>query len=96
MKNKLLISFALFLVWFQFYSCSTDYDGPEPKNQTPVVNFYETTDVTSSKKTKIQWYGNDVDGIKTTYYYVVTVEDDVSKNVRSKIEKMIFFKNYNQ
>jgi hypothetical protein len=58
----------------QFFSCSTDYDGPAPENESPIINIYETTDVTSSKKTKIQWYGNDIDGNRLTYYYTVTTD----------------------
>ena len=72
--KKLLLLFALSIVSLQFFSCSTDYDGPDPVNQKPIINVYDTSDITSSKKTKIQWYGNDVDGTKLTYYYTVTTD----------------------
>lgn len=72
--KKLLLLLALFIVSLQFFSCSTDYDGPDPVNKDPIINVYDTSDITSSKKTKIQWYGNDVDGTKLTYYYTVTTD----------------------
>ncbi len=84
--KKLLLLFAVTIVSLQFFSCSTDYDGPLPKNETPVINIYETDAITSSKKTKIQWYGNDIDGNKLTYYYTVTT--DTSLNVDNVLEAM--------
>ncbi|HQO09333.1 MAG TPA: hypothetical protein PLK90_11155 [Clostridiales bacterium] len=72
--KKLLLLLAISAVSFQFFSCSTDYSGSKPKNQEPVINVYETSDITSSKKTKIQWYGNDIDGSKLTYFYTVTTD----------------------
>ena len=72
--KKLLVLFALFIVSLQFFSCSTDYDGKDPVNQDPIINIYDTSDITSSKKTKIQWYGNDIDGTKLNYYYTVTTD----------------------
>lgn len=76
--KKLLLLFALSILSLQFYSCSTDYDGPDPANQTPIINVYDTSDITSSKKTKVQWYGNDVDGTKLTFYYTVTTDTTVN------------------
>jgi len=72
--KKLLVIFALFIVSLQFFSCSTDYDGKDPANEGPIINIYDTSDITSSKKTKIQWYGNDIDGTKIKYYYTVTTD----------------------
>lgn len=72
--KKILLLLALFIVSLQFFSCSTDYDGPDPVNKDPIINAYDTSDITSSKKTKIQWYGNDIDGTKLTYYYTVTTD----------------------
>ena len=66
--KKLLVLFAISIVSLQFFSCSTDYDGKDPVNQDPIINIYDTSDITSSKKTKIQWYGNDIDGTKLNYY----------------------------
>ncbi|MBU4485326.1 MAG: hypothetical protein KKD38_00220, partial [Candidatus Delongbacteria bacterium] len=71
--KKLLLLFALSIVALQFFSCS-DYIGDDPVNQSPIINVYDTSDITSSKKTKIQWYGNDIDGTKLTYYYTVTTD----------------------
>jgi hypothetical protein len=72
--KKLLLLFALSIVSLQFFSCSTDYEGPDPVNQKPIINVYDTSDITSSKKTKVQWYGNDIDGTKITFYYTVTTD----------------------
>lgn len=77
--KKILLLFVMSVLSLQFFSCETDYDGDKPVNQTPDINILETsdgnlTDITSSKKTKVQWYSNDPDGAKTIYYYVVTTD----------------------
>ena len=66
--KKILMMIPVIAVSLQFFSCSTDYEGTKPENQVPVINIYDTNDITSSKTTKIQWYGNDSDGMKMKYY----------------------------
>jgi|GEM_PF-2092307 len=85
MKRKLQFLIAI-IVFIQFFSCSTDYDGQTAVNQDPILNIYDTSDITSSKKTKIQWYANDNDGIKTKYYYTVTTDTTLTEsNVKTAL-----------
>jgi hypothetical protein len=84
--KKILMMIPVIAVSLQFFSCSTDYDGTKPENQVPVINIYDTNDITSSKKTKIQWYGNDSDGMKMKYYYTVTTDTTLkADNVRTAL-----------
>lgn len=76
--KKILMMIPVIAVSLQFFSCSTDYEGTKPENQVPVINIYDTNDITSSKTTKIQWYGNDSDGMKMKYYYTVTTDTTLS------------------
>lgn len=80
--KRIITMIPLIALTLQFFSCSTDYEGTKPVNQVPVINIYDTNDITSSKKTKIQWYGNDPDGMNIKYYYTITTdtmlnEDDI-------------------
>jgi hypothetical protein len=84
--KRVLVLIAAAIVSLQFFSCSTDYDGSKPDNKAPIINVYDTSDITSSKKTKIQWYGNDVDGSKMTYYYAVTT--DTTVNIDNVLSRM--------
>ncbi len=77
--KKLLLLMLVSVLALTFVSCDTDYDGRVRENRPPTINILETsadnlTDITSSKRTRVQWYGNDPDGIKTTYYYTVTTD----------------------
>jgi hypothetical protein len=72
--KKLLLLFALSVVSLQFFSCTTDYEGSDPVNSEPIINVYDTSDIISNKKTKIQWYGNDIDGANLKYFYTVTTD----------------------
>jgi hypothetical protein len=83
--KKLLLLFALSVVSLQFFSC-TDYEGSDPVNSEPIINVYDTSDIISNKKTKIQWYGNDIDGANLTYFYTVTTDITLdASNVLSTI-----------
>ncbi len=84
--KKILMMLPILALSLQFFSCSTDYDGAKPANQVPVINIYDTSDITSSKKTKIQWYGNDSDGMKIKYYYTVTTDTTLTvDNVKTSL-----------
>lgn len=72
--KRIITMIPLIALTLQFFSCSTDYEGTKPANQVPVINIYDTNDITSSKKTKIQWYGNDPDGMNIKYYYTITTD----------------------
>ncbi len=78
--KKIILLLAFVSASLQFFSCSTDYSGSEPENMVPIINIYDTSDITSSKKTKVQWYGNDADGTKMTYYYSVTTDTTLTKD----------------
>ncbi|NOR45269.1 MAG: hypothetical protein GQ534_06740 [Candidatus Delongbacteria bacterium] len=45
-----------------------------PVNTAPKLMIYDTSDIISNKETRVQWYGNDVDGTSMTYFYCLTTD----------------------
>lgn len=88
---KKIMCYVIFFLILIFTSC-TDYKGTEPDNSEPSLHIYDTTDSTSSKKTIIKWYGNDIDGIKLKYFYTVTTDTFLNEN--SIFEKIPLDQNF--
>ncbi len=89
MKGTIYLS--LLTGFLMIFSCTNEYKGPMPENQSPVLQFYDTTDSTSNKRTTIKWYGNDADGIKLKYFYIVTT--DTFTNESTIFQKLPFDEN---
>jgi hypothetical protein len=85
MKKLIFLAAGMICAAF-IWSCSEEYKGSMPDNNSPVLHIYDTTDSTSSKRTKIKWYGNDIDGMKMKYYYIVTT--DTTLNETEVFEKL--------
>ena len=78
MIRNILILWALIIIIL--CSCTQEYKGVLPENDIPVLHIYDTADSISNKETKIQWYGNDINGIKMKYYYIVTTDTAVNNS----------------
>ncbi|MCK4979302.1 MAG: hypothetical protein KAS62_02845, partial [Candidatus Delongbacteria bacterium] len=72
--KKIMLVFIVLFASMLFFSCSGDYDGSMPENSKPKMMIYDTSDDISNKKTRVQWYGNDQDGTRMTYFYCLTTD----------------------
>jgi len=80
---KHVLKLVIFAVLTLIVSCQTDYSGTETVNKAPVLEFssYDSTKLyLTKKKTRVSWYANDMDGVKMTYYYVVTPDSTVNSS----------------
>lgn len=74
---KKLILIVISIMVFLFTAC--DYEGTEPANSSPSIALYDQGNNISSSKTRISWYGNDLDGLELSYKWVVTTDTTITK-----------------
>jgi len=78
---KLLI--VPFLTLLVMMGCQTDYDGQIIPNQEPNLAFNTYSDTAmylTKRKVRVGWHCNDVDGMKTKFYYAVSASRKVNTN----------------
>jgi len=80
MKKLIIVSLMTVITMILLVSCETEYDGPDPVNQSVTIGFYQTTDTISNQTTRVSWYANDPDGYNLRFKYLVTSDLTLDNN----------------
>ena len=83
--KTLIYSTLIIALGILFISCETDYAGTDPENIRPYVRIAvnsddNLTDITVSGRTRVEWFGNDIDGSRLRYYYTVTTDTSLTSD----------------